>query len=68
VGYVRSNDAQLADVLAPSAEGLRRLLLEVGMVVAVALLQLLDGHAESSSGFPQVGAGLHLPRSRGMAE
>jgi hypothetical protein len=38
------------------------------MVVAVVLLELLDGHAEPSSSFPQVGACLHLPRSRGMPE
>jgi hypothetical protein len=38
------------------------------MMVAVVLFELLDGHAEPSGSFPQVGACLHLPRSRSMPE
>jgi hypothetical protein len=40
----------------------------VGVMVAVGALQRLDTHAEEAAGLPLVGAELHLPRRRRMAQ
>ena len=40
----------------------------IGVMVAIALRQHLDCHSEIAGGLPHVGAGLHEPRRRRMAQ
>ena len=51
-------DSRTGD-LAPSAEGLRGLLLEIRVVMAVIGFQLLHCHAKPAGRFPQIDASLH---------
>jgi hypothetical protein len=42
--------------------------LEIGMMVAVGLFELLDRHSETAGNLPYIDTALHQPRSAGVAQ
>ena len=54
--------------LAPPAERLGSFALEVRMMVAIAVLELLEGHAKPPRGLPAIRALLHKPGCGGVAQ
>ena len=55
-------------MLALSTEGFRGLTLEIRVVMTIVFLKLLNGHPKPTCGLPHVGASLHQPGCRGVAQ